>query len=98
MLSWIAGVWPLVSHVTEGTLVIAGLLAAAWFSPVFKKEFLYSAIAVALCLFVYAIGVHDEKVKRDAAEARTHQAIDDAVDKARHPRKKQKDPFDDPRN
>lgn len=79
-----------------GGVSIAGLLAAAYFSPVFKKYFLFGAGVVAVVLFVYGKGVHDEKVKRDAAEKATVDTVGRAVNDAKTSTKK--DPFDDPRN
>lgn len=95
MISWLQGVWPLIAHAGSGGLLIAGLLAAAWFSPVFKKELVYGAIVVAVALFVFGVGVHDEKVKRDAQEQRVQVNVDGAVKDALTSTKK--DPFDDPR-
>lgn len=95
-MNFLQGVWPLISHAGSGGLLIAGLLAAAYFSPVFKKEFVYGAIGVAVALFVYGVGVHDEKVKRDAAEQRVQTSVDNAVKDAITSQKK--DRFDDPRN
>lgn len=92
-MSFFTGLWPLVSHITGAGLVIAGLIAAAVFSPVFKREFAYAAAAVALGLFVYTVGVRDEKHRRDAQEAAAQTDVDDAV---KHSTGK-KDPFDDPR-
>lgn len=94
-MNFFTGLWPLFSHLTEAGLVIAGLCAAAWFSPIFKRELLYSAAAVAMCVVVYTVGVRDEKHRRDALDA----AAQSAVDKAVHDADGQgKDPFDDPRN
>lgn len=95
-MSYLHGVWPLVAHAGSGGLLILGLLAAAYFSPVFKKEFVYAAGAIALALSVFAVGVHDEKVKRDAADQRVQTNVDAAVQDA--VTSKQKDRFDDPRN
>lgn len=96
MMQYIQGVWPLIAHAGSGGLLIAGLLAAAWFSPVFKKEFVYAAVVVAVALTVYGVGVHDEKVRRDAQEQRVQTNVDNAVRDAIT--SKQKDRFDDPRN
>lgn len=93
---WMQAVWPLVAHTGAAGGLIAGLLAAAYFSPVFKKEFVYAAIIIAVGLFVYGIGVHDEKVKRDKQEQLFSQGVHKAVERAKT--SKDKDPFDDPRN
>lgn len=95
-MNWLQSVWPLISHAGSGGLLITGLLAAAYFSPVFKKEFVYGAVVVAIALFVYGVGVHDEKVKRDARDQQVQTDVDIAVKDAVTSQKK--DPFDDPRN
>lgn len=95
-MNYLQSVWPLISHAGSGGLLIAGLLAAAYFSPVFKKEFVYAAGAIAIALFVYGVGVHDEKVKRDAREQQVQTDVDTAVKDAVTSRKK--DPFDAPTN
>lgn len=93
---WVAGVLPFLVHVSTGAIVCAGLIAAAVFSPVFKREFVYAAIGVAVGLFVYGVGVHDEAHRRDAKEAVLIQQVRDAVKKAIE--SGEKDPYDDPRN
>lgn len=75
---------------------MAALLAAAWFSPVFKKEFIYAALVVGLVTFVYARGVHDEKVRRDQQEQALIQNVRTAVRNAIL--NGTKDPYDDPAN
>jgi hypothetical protein len=42
----LAGIMPLIAYFGAGSVLVLGLLAAAWFSPVFKKEFLWSAMVV----------------------------------------------------
>lgn len=96
MINWFQSVWPLVAHAGSGGVLIAGLLAAAWFSPVFKKELVYAAVVVGVALFVYGVGVHDEKVRRDAIDHAVQVKVDKAVKDAQT--STQKDPFDDPRN
>lgn len=93
-MSFFAGLWPLFSHLTEAGIVIAALVTAAVCSPVFKREFAYAAACVALCVVIYAVGVRDEKVRRDAQEQVLQQQIDDAVRNSTG----KKDTYDDPRN
>ena len=57
LLVGLAGVWPMIGTFGTGTAILAGLLAAAWFSPVFKKEFLWGAAGVGGGLFLLATGV-----------------------------------------
>lgn len=89
------GLWPLVSHLTEAGFAIAVLVAAGFFSPVFKKEFAYAAGVVAIAVFVYAWGVRDEKHRRDALDAAAQSDVDRAV---RDADGKGKDRWNDPRN
>lgn len=96
MIAWLQGVWPLVAHAGAGGVLIAGLLAAAYFSPVFKKELVYAAIVVAVALFVYGVGVHDEKTKRDAEQQVINTKVDKAVTDAKS--STSKDKYDDPHN
>jgi hypothetical protein len=66
-----------------GVLVV-GLLAAAWFSPVFKRWFIGAAGFVLAAATIYAKGAADqarrEKEKRDAAVKKA-QADYDKIDK-----------------
>lgn len=88
--------WNLIWHFGLSGGLVAGLLAAAYFSPVFKKDLVYGAIVVAVAMGVYALGVHDEKANRDAQQLREQAKIEQAVkDALAHPGK---DPFDDPHN
>lgn len=89
------GLWPLFSHLTEAGMVVVALLAAAWLSPIFKKEFVYAAACVGFLVVVYTMGIRDEKHRRDALEQAIQTDVDSAV---RGADGKGKDPFDDPRN
>lgn len=53
----LAGLWPLISSYGLGGLIIIALLAAAWFSPVWKKEFLWAASAIAIGMAIFSAGV-----------------------------------------
>lgn len=57
MLIALAGIWPTIGYFSAGTGLLAALLAAAWFSPVFKKEFLWGAGVVGAFLFAFGFGV-----------------------------------------
>lgn len=83
-------------HAGGASATIAALLAAAWFSPVFKKEFVYAAIVMGVLLFSYSIGVKDEHHKWKLREAQVTQQVHDAVKKAIE--SGEKDPYDDPHN
>lgn len=96
MIEWAKEVWPFIQHAGGASALIVGLLAAAWFSPVFKKDFIYGAVVVAVLLFAYGVGVHDEHAKWDAREKAVTQSVHDAVIKALADGTP--DPYDDPSN
>lgn len=98
-MSFFIGLWPLIWHQAAGYGFIAVLLAAAYFSPIFKKDFVYAAIIVGVALFVYQYGVHDEAKRVDAQEQVVNKKVDNAVQtsksaKVRHA----KDPWNNPKN
>lgn len=94
MIAWFESIWPFVVHAGGGASLIAGLLAAAYFSPIFKKDFVWGAVVVAAALFVYGVGVHDEAKSRDVRDAQivktVHAAVKAAIESGA------KDPYDDP--
>lgn len=94
MFDWFTGIWPFIAHAGAGGSLIGALLAAAWFSPVFKKDFVYAALVVGVATFIYGVGVHDEKHRRDALDAALQQRVEDAVKNSTG----KVDPYDDPRN
>lgn len=75
--SWLgvalAGIWPLIGYFGGGTALVLGLVAAAIFSPVFKKEFAWAAAVVGCFMIAFTVGVvNGEKRVRSqwaAAEA-----------------------------
>lgn len=95
MFEWFKELWPFVEHAGGASALIVALLAAAYFSPVFKVDFLWAAAAVAILLFSYSVGVRDEHKKWDAREAVITRQVHDAVVKAQ--RTHTKDPYDVPR-
>lgn len=52
-----AGIWPLLWHFGLGGILVLGCLAAAYFSPVFKKDFLWAAVVITVIIISTAIGV-----------------------------------------
>lgn len=94
ILNWFQSIWPFVAHAGTGVTVMAGLLAAAYFSPFAKKEFVYAAVAVGIGLFVYGVGVHDESHRRDLREQQLVKSVHDAVRRAIE--SGEPDPYDDP--
>lgn len=71
--SELAGIWPLVAAYGLGGVLVAVLLAAAWFSPVFKQQFLLAAVAIAVGMAIFSAGVvkgeRRVQAKWDAAKA-----------------------------
>ena len=63
-----AGIWGMVFHWGLGIGLIVLFLAAAYFSPIGKKDLIYCAVIVAVFLVAEAVGIHDEKVHRDAQD------------------------------
>lgn len=96
MIAWLQSILPFIEHAGGGGALIVGLLAAAYFSPVFKKEFVYAALVVAVALFIYGVGVRDANNACRVREAAVTTKVDKAVSDAKTSTKK--DPFDDPRN
>jgi hypothetical protein len=70
-----AGLLPLILQFGISGSLIAGLLAAAYFSPVFKKDFIWAAAVVAAFSIAIAVGVSlgEKRVQAqwDAASAVT---------------------------
>lgn len=91
---WFKGIWPFILHGGTGVTLITVLLGAAYFSPVFKKDFIWAAAVVAVLLFAYGVGVHDEAKRRDLREVELVRVVRDAVKKAIE--SGDPDPYDDP--
>ncbi len=53
-----AGLWALVWHFGLGGVLVIGCLAAAYFSPVFKKEFIWAAALIAAVMVAVGVGVN----------------------------------------
>ena len=88
------GAWDLIWHQSLGVILIAGFLAAAYFSPVFKKDFFYAAIIVGVFLVAEDIGIHDEHKKVVAQEKVINTDVDKAVQHSVTPKaRKSKDPW-----
>lgn len=80
---FLAGLWPLIAHFGFGIVLIAALIAAAVFSPVFKNGFIWAASIVAVVLVAYTVGVHDADKRVRAQAAVYSQQVADAVEKAK---------------
>jgi asparagine N-glycosylation enzyme membrane subunit Stt3 len=53
-----AGLWALIWHFGAAGALAIGCLAAAYFSPVFKKHFLWAAVCIVAVMVSTAIGVN----------------------------------------
>jgi len=94
-----AGIWGMVWHWGLGIGLIILCAFGAWFSPLYKKDFIYAGIIVIVALCCEAIGIHDEK----AHIAAQQQALVDAVNKVVNSTttmksQKAKDPYDNRNN
>lgn len=93
-----AGIWGMVFHWGLGIGLIVLFLAAAYFSPIGKKDLVYCAVIVVVFLVAEAVGIHDEKVHRDAQDKVISQAVGKAVTKTKTEQaKKRKDRWDSPK-
>jgi hypothetical protein len=81
----LAGMWAMVLHQGIGAVLVIGFLAAAYFSPVFKKDFFYAALIVGVFLVAEDIGISDEKKHVVAQEHLVNKEVDTAVAKAKTP-------------
>lgn len=74
-----AGLWPLVWHFGLAGILISGFLAAAYFSPIFKKDFIWAAVVVAVFSVAVSIGVSlgEKRIQAQWDEARAS-TIEDA--------------------
>lgn len=74
-----AGIWPLIGYFSAGGGLLIGLLAAAWFSPVFKKEFVWAAAVVAAFMVAFTAGVvnGEKRIRAQWDQARSN-TIDNA--------------------
>lgn len=65
-LIWTYGLWPILAKYGIVTLAIIGLLAWAWFMPVFKKTALWLASLLFITSIAYTVGVKDEHNRCEA--------------------------------
>lgn len=55
----LAGIMPLIAYFGTGSVIMLGLFAAAWFSPVFKKHFLWAGLVVGAFMAAFTMGVYN---------------------------------------
>jgi hypothetical protein len=90
----LAGMWAMVLHQGIGAVLVIGFLAAAYFSPVLKKDFFYAALIVGAFMLAEDIGIGDEKKHVVAQEKVVNNKVDTSVAKAKSPAVlKQRDPW-----
>ena len=91
----LAGLWPTLWHFGLGSSLVIGLMAAAYFSPVFKKDFFYAALIVGAFMVAEDIGIHDANKITTAKEKIVTTQVDKAVKKSETPKARHaKDPWD----
>lgn len=87
MPSWLgvalAGIWPLIGYFGAGSGLIVGLVAAAFFSPIFKKELAWAAAVVGCFMIAFTVGVVTGEKRVRAQWAAAEQAAIELADKAR---------------
>lgn len=87
MPSWLgvalAGIWPLIGYFGAGGGLLAGLIAAAIFSPMFKKEFAWTAAVVGCFMVAFTVGVVSGEKRVRAQWAAAELAAIELADKAR---------------
>jgi hypothetical protein len=85
--SWLtvalAGIWPLIGYFGAGAGLVLGLVAAAIFSPVFKKEFAWAAAVVGCFMIAFTTGVVSGEKRVRAQWVAAEKAAIELADKAR---------------
>lgn len=77
----LAGIWELLLAYGLGAILIAGCLAAAYFTPWHKKDFLYAAGILAIVMVTYTVGVSSgEKRVRAQCDVEKLSAVQQAKD------------------
>lgn len=79
----LAGIWPLIGYFGGGAVLVLGLLAAAWFSPVFKKELAWAAGVVGCFMIAFTMGVTNGEKRVRAQWAAAEKAAMEQADNAR---------------
>jgi hypothetical protein len=91
--------WTEVWHWGLGIGLVVVCFAAAWLSPVFKKDFFYAGVIIIVLLIVYGAGGKDATALCKAQEATVTKKVDVVVARTKTPKyRAKKDPYDDPRN
>lgn len=97
--SFFAGSWDLIWHQGLGIGLIICFLLASYFSPVFKKDFLWCAAVVGAFLLAEDLGIHDEAKHVVAQEQVLDKKVISVVKKAKSPKvQASHDPWNSPNN
>ncbi len=97
--SFFAGTWSLIWHQGLGIGIIICLLLAAYFSPLWKRDFFWAAIVVGAFLLAEDLGIHDEAKHVAAQEQVLDKKINTVVKKAKSPKvQASHDPWNSPNN
>ncbi len=97
--SFFAGTWDLIWHQGLGIELIICFLLAAYFSPIWRRDFFYAAIIVGVFLLAEDIGIHDEAKHVAAQEQVVDKKITSVVKKAKSSKvQKSNDPWNSPSN
>jgi hypothetical protein len=92
------GLWDMIWKEGLGIGLIICFLLAAWFSPVFKKDFFYAAVITGVLLVVFNFGIKSESKHTVAQEKVVNTTVDNAVKRSKTPAvRRAKDPWDNPK-
>jgi hypothetical protein len=95
----LAGMWEMVWQWGIGVGLLILCLAGAFFSPLFKKDFLYAALIIVVALFFMSLGVAQERSHCTAQNQVIVTTVTKVVKATTTPKAKAaKDKFDDPNN
>lgn len=83
LLVYLAGIGPLLAYFGAGATLVVGLVAAAIFSPVFKKEFAWAAAVVGCFMIAFTMGVVNGERRIQARWAAAENAAMERAEKAR---------------
>lgn len=83
----LAGIWPIVWHLSIGSIIILGAIVGAIFVPVLRRDFIVLALLSALFMGGLVWGIQLEKGQCDARDLAVQKDVTTAVSKATKPAK-----------
>lgn len=92
-----AGMWSMIWQwgLGIGLVILCGV--GAWFSPVYKKDFIYAGMIILLALFFEGVGIAQERSHCTAKSEVIVTTVDKVVKSTETPAsKQQRDKYDDP--